>query len=408
VDTLLFHGSIELCLSCFFLSLACAFITIEIIRDWRIYQRTKGKENVHELLALKARIKELSPEELLVEMEGFILSKRVSSTTSKISEQSKSMCSFLSVYLEELSSQYCQKIKKDKLGKVNETKASSDNLDIICQKVAYLVLREEENIAESNNAATDQYIQLLSGAISLLALIAKKPFIRQRHFEMANEFGFDIPIKALRKSLTLAEKQSLKNESIAKTTAPSDETDTMIAKEHIVAELHRKGCLFLGAVADESADLAILIVNEAGLELILDILTWYRFHEDIGNWGLWAIFILCYENSNNKGSLIKLHGISVVCQTMKNNPDSIEVQRHGTAILFDLLRHSCQNKNGSSDSIAQVRSLALNAGLQEAVHQAMAKHKKSSEIMMMGREMLVATQFQGNIPSFDGALTRLQ
>lgn len=62
-------------------------------------------------------------------------------------------------------------------------------------------------------------------------------------------------------------------------------------QERISAELQRKGCLYLGALADGDQDIARKIVDEDGMIGLIDMLDWYRFHSDVVNWTLWAIFI---------------------------------------------------------------------------------------------------------------------
>ena len=71
--------------------------------------------------------------------------------------------------------------------------------------------------------------------------------------------------------------------------------------------------------------------------------------------------------------------------------------RHGTAVMFDLLREMPGGMNGASE----VRRIAVGAGMHEVVKNAMEKFSQSKEVMMMGQSMLVATGYQGDIPHFD-------
>jgi hypothetical protein len=219
--------------------------------------------------------------------------------------------------------------------------------------------------------------EAVAAALSLNALVAKDEQVRERHLHEADVYGFNVLINAMRAALKRA--KSTKDEE----------------KERLSAELQRKACLLLGALADDDAIAATTIVDEGGLAAILDALKWYRFHEEVSNWGLWAIFVLCYEHAGNKKELIRLGGIHVVIIIMQNNPESLEVSRHGTAILFDLLREARGDK---LSNVAQVRNLALAAGLHDVLVNAMNQFESSMDIVMMGQEMLVATNYQGDIP----------
>lgn len=239
-------------------------------------------------------------------------------------------------------------------------------LECICQEAAYRILQFFPDDDEA-----------VAAALSLNALVAKDEQVRERHMHEADVYGFNVLIDAMQAAFRRA--QSTEDE----------------AKERLSAELQRKACLLLGALADNDEIVATKIVDECGLEAILDALKCYRFHEEVSNWGLWAIFVLCYEHSGNKKEMIRLGGIEVVCHSMKYNPESQEVQRHGTAILFDLLREA---QGESLSHVAQVRHLALRAGLHDVLVNAMNEFETSMDIVMMGQEMLVATGYQGDIP----------
>jgi len=243
-------------------------------------------------------------------------------------------------------------------------------LERICQESAYIVFRL---FPEDDEA--------VAAAISLNALVAKDEQVRERHLHEADVYGFNVPVDAMRAALKRAKS-----------------TRSVVEKEErLSAELQRKACLMLGALADNDFEIATKIVDEGGLEAILDALKWYRFHEEVANWGLWAIFVLCYEHAGNKQEMIRHGGMQVVCLMMKNIPTSLEVSRHGTAILFDLLREA---PGESLSNVAQVRQMALNAGLHEVMVNAMNEFESSMEIIMMGQEMLVATGYQGEIPRY--------
>ena len=254
--------------------------------------------------------------------------------------------------------------------KYHQEKEDSRELPLLCQQAAYISLRlfpEEDDI--------------VAGAISMLALIAKISQVRRRNKYEADAYGLDRPLLALKKALQRAK-------------AEEDE-----AKEEILAEIQRKGALFMGALADgdKEFDLAVKIVEEDGLELILEAASWFRFHEGVANWALWGMFILCYENVRTKIQLFRLGGITTICELMKNNPTSLEVNRHGIALLFDLLREGNEAEGVKWDPW-EVRKASLGAGLHQVVLRAMTEFSDSMDVVMMGQEMLIGTGYKGNIP----------
>jgi hypothetical protein len=259
------------------------------------------------------------------------------------------------------------------LAKKYHRKDVAENLPLLCQQAAYLSLRlypEDDDI--------------VAASISLLALVAKNQQVRQRNKHQADVYGLDRPIQALQKAFARAKKEE-------------DEK-----KEEQLAEIQRLGCLFLGALSDgdKELELSVKIVEEDGLELILDVANWFRLHADVANWALWAVFNLCYDHVRNKIQLVRLAGLTTVCQLLKNNPNSLEVNRHGVAILFDLLREENKKTEGVEFDPWEVRRLALTAGLHNVVLNAMKEFSDSMDIMMMGQEMLIGTGYRGDIPTF--------
>jgi hypothetical protein len=221
---------------------------------------------------------------------------------------------------------------------------------------------------------------LIASVLSLLALIAKNPIVRQ---QMLRNDCLRSALEAMRDSLARAQEQD-------------DSTPSQV--QQLSAELVRKGCLWLGALADDSETLATHVVTLGGLEVILQCLDWYRYHEDVNNWGLWALFQLCFGNSHNQSALVQSGGLRIICQSLKcNAADSMEVCRHGIAVLFDTLRH--ENEDDLL-KIAQLRRLAVTAGLHQAVQHCMELHSDSMEVIGMGTELLLSTGFQGDIPTY--------
>lgn len=260
------------------------------------------------------------------------------------------------------------------MAKKHSKKERPRNLPLFCQQAAYITLR----LYPLDN-------EVVGGSIALLALVAKDEEVRQRNKYQADTYGLDRPIQGLRGVLERAKKET--NEE----------------NEGLMAEVLRKGCLLLGAMSDDDKvlDLSITIVDEGGLELILDVANWYRYHEEVANWSMWAIFILCYDRLQNKVHFVRLAGITTVCSLLENNPTSLEVTRHGIAILYDLLRagNKEEGKKYAYDPWA-VRTQALAAGFHSNVTKAMSEFSDSMDIMMMGQEMLIGTGYRGDIPQF--------
>ena len=210
----------------------------------------------------------------------------------------------------------------------------------------------------------------------------------------------------------------------AKNYGKNSKDDDGETKDHIAAELQRKACLFIGAISDGSdrsssdnddqpkQSLSIQIGQQGGIQTILNALSWYQYHVEVVNWGLWALFVMCYENTSNQVIFIQLNGIPIMIQSMRNCFDTdendtksvVDVARHGTAILFDLLREQADSTSTMVKGIDRwkVRNIALSAGLHECIVQAMtisiAHLKDNMDIFVMGREILVGTNYQGSIP----------
>jgi hypothetical protein len=258
-----------------------------------------------------------------------------------------------------------------------------------CQEAAYACLTAATSIVQNDD-------DVVAESFALLALVAKHATVRQRHVQQADTYGLNIVIESMTRALNRAR----------------DYHDA--SSELRGAELQRKACLLLGAWSDgpvgvDSDTLSRLVVAEGGLQAILSAIAWFRLHEGVANWGLWAVFITCYENQRHKVALLQLDGLSVVLNAMKCHGSNIDVTRHATAILFDLLREPDGKTNNSTDTdsdenrpldVARVRKLALAAGLHDRLLHAL-QHLTSpncKDIVLMAREMLVGTGYQGDLP----------
>jgi len=282
-----------------------------------------------------------------------------------------------------------------KLRKSRETNITSEEIRIRHYNEGLSVLGRKHNQSKHKERLSLRYQQLaftlirlypqndqvVAGSISLLILIAKDTRVRKRFVCQPDVYGLNQIIDALKMVLVRAKKEE-------------EET-----KEAVLAEILRKGCLLMGAICNEDEELCLAknIVSEGGLELILKAADWYRLHEELSNWALWALFTLSYNNLPIKAALIEKQGIQIICRLMENNPNCLEVNRHGTAILFDLLRVS-HGEDMCSWNRLEIRKIALASGLHNRILTAMSEFSDSMEIMMMGKEILIDTGYVGEIP----------
>jgi len=99
---------------------------------------------------------------------------------------------------------------------------------------------------------------------------------------------------------------------------------------------------------------------------------------------------------------------------------SLEVARHGMAILFDILQQQQiqqpsdqQHKDIPLDSTytaavqtlqlqaPQIRIACMAAGLHAATVKAMQGHCHTMDLMLMGQEILVGTGYEGEVPQYE-------
>jgi hypothetical protein len=309
----------------------------------------------------------------------------------------------------------------------------------VCQEAAYLGLRaalEEAGARQGADAGVRSrppvatVVAVASGSVSLLALVAKSRGVRERHAREPSRYGLGVPIRCLELSLEAARRhqESSDDGGGPRRQQRGGDADHGVNKdgdprgvEQQYAELARKGCLLLGALSSSTGEdfggadgggatstdeLASLVVQEGGMRWIVDALSWFRYHSDVANWALWALFTVCYEHPPRKSALLELEGIPAVLRAMRHCPDTVEVARHGTALLFDLLREpdndggGCGGGNVGGPDPWKVRRVALGCGLHSVLVQNMATFPDEMDIMMMSQEILVGTDYPGDIPQY--------
>ena len=238
---------------------------------------------------------------------------------------------------------------------------------------------------------------IVAASLSLAALVAKQDAVRERHMQEADKYGLDLPIRCMRNALDRA-KDTTQSSSFETPTSSSS-----LSAEQQSAELQRKGCRLLGALADGDASMARLVTEEGGIEVMLQAVDWYRFHSDVANWALWATFILSSEDVHNKAVVVECNGVPIVIRALRNCGDTLEVVRHGFAVLFDLMRE--HNDSGDDKStprldVWRIRNSALNEGVHEVVVRCMDEFSGTMDVVMMGQGILVGTDYKGEIPKY--------
>ena len=87
---------------------------------------------------------------------------------------------------------------------------------------------------------------------------------------------------------------------------------------------------------------------------------------------------------------------------MENCSKSVEVTRHGIAVVFDLLRDGiAESDEGPNPNVRRIQETAVAAGLHPIVLKAIetfSDNSSNTDIIMMGRELLVGTGYRGQIP----------
>jgi len=240
---------------------------------------------------------------------------------------------------------------------------TDDTMDLLTQEAAFITL---QRFSSSD--------VILCAVLSILALVAGNIKVRERSITETDTYGIHIPISAIQSSLLKAKSA----------------TDPTEKEEQLSAEVQIKGCLFLGAMADGNAILTRHLIDKDGLRLILEASDWYRLHSEVAKWSLWAIFVLCYDHPGNKMLLIQLDGLRKICQILREITDHVDVTRHGIAILFDCMRENAIDENVD---IVKLRRMAINEGLQDILLQALVEFPQSTEITLMGKQMLQATGY---------------
>jgi hypothetical protein len=237
--------------------------------------------------------------------------------------------------------------------------ARREEVAMICHNAAQEIIRMK--IKEKNDEQQDQEQQLqddqvLDAAIALLALVATESPVRR-------SYGADDDGRR-----RLANVLSVLQQALLRAKLYRDNG----AQEQQAAELQRKGCLLLGALANlnhnkpnadnEPLSLGQLIVTLGGIQCIVDALAWFRCHEHVAIWALWAIFTLLYDQedgdddattseqsvsmssaSTNRTTntaiqqLLNANGGPAILAALEQCGHDVDVARHGMAIVFHLV-----------------------------------------------------------------------
>jgi hypothetical protein len=226
--------------------------------------------------------------------------------------------------------------------KTNEI-SNDDDFEVVCLQATFMVLE--------NYRCHDE---IISCSLALLALVAKEDSSRKKIFDatvstatygkyhalhtmnhskgswsdkntsqlIIPPYSATVPIRVMREALIRAKQRARQK--------PPPE----VQEEQLFAEVQRKGCLLLGVLADESTTtrgIAKSVVNAGGLDAVFSALEWYRYHKEVANWGLWAVFNFTYHFPSNKidlffpnrrtGSMTasSCNGFERICRVMNDN-----------------------------------------------------------------------------------------
>jgi hypothetical protein len=166
------------------------------------------------------------------------------------------------------------------------------------------------------------------------------------------------------------------------------------------AEVQRLGALILGAVCDERNELKTAVVDEGFAAALLEAMDWFRHHEPLAQWALWALFNATFNHTSNKVDLVRKGALKTVVTAMDAHPNSAGVQRQAVALLFScLMQGSTAGADGSSGvvvaDVPRMREVASSQGMNEAVEAACKAHPKDKSIQGMGQQILAASSAGG-------------
>lgn len=81
--------------------------------------------------------------------------------------------------------------------------------------------------------------------------------------------------------------------------------------------------------------------------------------------------------------LVNKNGIQAVCESIKNNVDSVDLTRHGIAILF-----SFDIMKGNTEVATQAMAMAFQEGLHDLLMKSIHEYPEDKEICMMSQQIL--------------------
>jgi hypothetical protein len=249
--------------------------------------------------------------------------------------------------------------KKNDSNSTSSLLSRREEVALTCHNTAHEIIRQQEQEGDEDQRQQQQPVeQVLDAAVALLALVATEPSVRRRYGADDGQ-RVEIVVQMLHRA-RLRAKQYRYPET-----------------EQRAAELQRKGCLLLGALANNnnpntaaatsaattrngvvllekknSCSLGQLILAKGGMRCIIDALAWFRCHEPVANWALWAIFTLMYDlpeegddqSSSSSSSpstaiqhLLNANGGPVILAALENCGHQVDVARHGMAIIYHLV-----------------------------------------------------------------------
>mmetsp|Transcript_38683 Transcript_38683/g.65870 ORF Transcript_38683/g.65870 Transcript_38683/m.65870 type:complete len:412 (+) Transcript_38683:120-1355(+) len=224
-------------------------------------------------------------------------------------------------------------------------------------------------------------------SLTILRRISTLPDVRA-HFEAVGGAALSPIIAAMACVLS-------HDKAVSLDTSGPDET-----RGRRCAEVHRLGALIFGALCDNCHDLQTVAVDEGLTTALLAGMDWFRHHEPLAQWALWALFNVTFNHASNKVDLVRRGGLKTVVTTMSAHSKSVSVQRQAVAVLFSCLMNEktlgdsgsdCGSNGDVKAEVAGMREVAYSQGMNEAVAAARMSHPNDKPIQAMGRQILEAS-----------------
>jgi len=156
--------------------------------------------------------------------------------------------------------------------------------------------------------------------------------------------------------------------------------DSKGAMEYMNAQ--KRGCMLLGQLADGSLKLQTSIVDEGGIEFIIDSMKWYRKHSHIQQWGIWALLQLTFEHPANNGYLLRKGGIEIILDAMKNHNTAADIHGQGLGLIL------CALQRKDDSDVPLIFRVAWSSGLKQVAERCLLRFQDNEHIVNASNQIL--------------------